>query len=209
VRAAEVVLLACRERRGATWLPIGGPFHYRDVWLRDGARAIQALAQWGRLDEARALAAGLIGLQLDHGPFISQRGQLDGTGQALWAFDQVASRIARPDAADRADLERFAGAGARAWRWVVWQRELGRQAGWPFGMFMPFADPRDNELTTAQLVGNDLWTLAGCRAARVRRGESAHRVPEHARGRCLRDAPGRLARGVSQRAARLGHGPGG
>src|SRR5262249_46071411 len=42
--AARVTMLACRERRGGRWLPIGAPLHYRDVWLRDGARVIAALA---------------------------------------------------------------------------------------------------------------------------------------------------------------------
>jgi hypothetical protein len=34
----------------------------------------------------------------------------------------------------------------------------------PWRGLLPYADPRDNELTRAQLVGNDAWALAGCRA---------------------------------------------
>ena len=160
LRAAVVVLLACRERRGAEWVPIGGPFQYRDVWLRDGARVIQALTVTGHVRDARALASGLLGLQWPQGAFLSQRGQLDGTGQALWAFEQAFARGSAGDA-----RARFADAAERAWRWSEWMRGMGREAGWRFATLMPYAEPRDNELTRAQLVGNDAWMLAGYRAA--------------------------------------------
>jgi hypothetical protein len=160
VRAAKVVLLGCRERNGDRWLPIGGPFQYRDTWIRDGARMIEALAVTGETAEARQLADGLAALQWPQGAFLTQRGQLDGTGQALWAFEQAALR---PEPAPNvADL---ASRALRSCQWVEAQRNVGRSTGWPFGAMLPFADPRDGELARAQLVGNDLWMLAGYRAA--------------------------------------------
>ncbi len=158
--AARITLLALRERRGGAWVPIGNPFQYRDIWLRDGARAIRALAVLGYTAEARGCCAGFEGLQWPQGAFLSQRGQLDGTGQALWAFEQALLRPAPDDS-----VGRFAAAAERAWRWIEWQRELGRQSGWEFGTLLPYGDPRDAELVRAQLVGNDAWALAGYRAA--------------------------------------------
>lgn len=160
LRAALVLLLCCRERRELGWVPIGGPFHYRDVWLRDGARLIAALSVAGFSEEARDLAAGFRLFQWPQGTFLSQRGQLDGTGQALWAFEQA---FLRPAPAD--SIARYAEAALAAWKWLEWQRDFGRQAGWRFGLMMPYAEPRDGELTRAQLVGNDAWSLAGYRAA--------------------------------------------
>jgi len=160
LRAAQVTLLSLRERRGPAWVPIANPFQYRDVWLRDGARSIRALAVLGYTREARELCAGFEGLQWPQGAFLSQRGQLDGTGQALWAFEQALLRPAADDS-----VGRFASAAERAWRWVEWQRELGRQSGWEFGTLLPYADPRDGELVRAQLLGNDAWALAGYRSA--------------------------------------------
>jgi len=174
VRAALVVLLSCRERRGELWVPIGNPFQYRDVWLRDGARAVAALAVSGHESVARELARGLAELQWPHGPFLSQRGQLDGTGQALWAFEQAMLRPARDDS-----VARYAEAALRAWKWNEWQRKLGRASGWRFGAMMPFGDPRDGELVAAQLVGNDAWMLAGYRSA-ARLLRAAGRVSEAA-----------------------------
>ena len=160
VAAARVVLLACRERRGDRWVPIGGPFHYRDTWIRDGARAIQALALSGHTQLARDMAHGMLAFQWPQGAFLSQRGQLDGTGQALWMMDQA---LMRPS--PEGSLEPFADAALAAWRWLESGQEMGRGLAAPFGLMMPFGDPKDNELVRAQLVGNDAWAIAGCRSA--------------------------------------------
>ena len=157
--AARVLLLTCRERRGSRWFAIGGPFQYRDVWLRDGARAASALAVSGHIAEARALAEGVLDFQWPQGAFLSQRGQTDGTGQALWTFEQT---LLRPVPAD--SLERFASAALRAWGWLEWQRGQARELHLPGGPMLPFADPRDGELVKAQLVGTDAWAIAGYRA---------------------------------------------
>ncbi|HEY3216601.1 MAG TPA: hypothetical protein VGK93_08930 [Candidatus Eisenbacteria bacterium] len=160
LRAARIVMLSCRERRGPRWVPIGGLFQYRDVWLRDGARVAQALAVTGHTAVARQLVQGLADFQWPQGAFLSQRGQPDGTGQALWAFQQV---LLRPTADD--SLSRYADAAWRAWAWCESQLEWGRKSRWVFGAMMPYADPRDAELVRAQLVGTDAWSIAGYRAA--------------------------------------------
>src|SRR5262245_51122169 len=157
--AARVLLLSCRERRGPNWLPIGGPFHYRDIWLRDGARLIAALSVTGHTAEARELAEGFMRFQWPQGAFLSQRGQPDGSGQAVWAFEQA---MLRPAPAE--SLSRYVNAARRTWKWWEWQRNFGRESGWPFGLMLPYADPRDAELVVAQMVGTDAWALAGYRS---------------------------------------------
>ena len=184
--AARIVMLACRERRGTHWVPIGAPAHYRDVWLRDGARVVAALSVSGHTREARELADGLSLLEWPMGAFMSQRGQLDGTGQALWAFEQAMLRPAPDDS-----VVRFAEAARRGVRWCETQRDFGRQSGWRFGMMLPFGEPRDNELVRAQLTGSDAWALAGYRSAArllraARRGAEADTV-ETERARYLLD----------------------
>ena len=160
LRAARVVLLSLRERRDVDWVPLGGPFHYRDVWLRDGARMAAALAVTGYTRESRELARSSLRFVTPSGAFVSQSGQLDGTGQALWAMEQT---LLRPSPAP--DVPRFAAAALRGWRAVELQRGLARGAlaGRAAGM-LPETDPHDGELVRAQLVGNDAWSLAGYRA---------------------------------------------
>ncbi|MEO5988587.1 MAG: hypothetical protein ABIU54_05395 [Candidatus Eisenbacteria bacterium] len=161
LKAAWVVLLSCRERCGGQVVPIGGPFHYRDVRLREGARAISALAVSGFTTEAMELANGLTSVQWPDGAFLSQRGQLDGVGQAPWAFAEAALRRAP----DTSGVQTMAASAVAAWRWCERGRAIGRATGWSGGTLLPVADARDNELIRAQLVGNDAWALAGYTAA--------------------------------------------
>lgn len=154
VRAARVVLLSCRERRGGHWVPLGNPFQYRDVWLRDGARAIAALSVHGYTVEARALSESFLVWQAVHGPFVSQGAQLDGTGQALWAFGQA---NLRPKSGS--GLSEYTDAAFEAWQWA--ERIRGRYAGSVSPGLMPPANPQDNEMVAGQLIGTDAWTIAG------------------------------------------------
>lgn len=159
-RAALVTLLASQERDRDEWVPIGNPFQYRDVWLRDGARVVRALAVAGLTDVARSDAWTLTRFQLPTGVLISQHGQLDGTGQALWALAQAATLPPSPEWATRT-----LPVARSALQWIELQRLLTRQLQIRYPGLLPFADPRDNELARAQLVGNDAWGIAAARAA--------------------------------------------
>jgi hypothetical protein len=158
-RASLVTLVASQERDRGLWVPLGNPFQYRDVWLRDGARTVRALAVAGLTDMARDDARTLARFQLSNGVFLSQRGQLDGTGQALWAFAQAASLP--PSAAVAREFLPAAGQGLR---WIRRQRGNTISLRLPTAGLLPYGDPRDAELVRASLVGNDAWALAGCRA---------------------------------------------
>lgn len=161
IRASEVLLLQLRERRATDWVPIGNPFQYRDVWLRDGARAAQALAVMGFTRESRELARSFLGFQWPQGQFVSQTGQLDGSGQALWAFEQTLLRPG-PDP----DVRRFAESALKAWRALERERvKPGAAARGRVPGLLPATDPHDAELTFGQLVGNDAWAITGYRSA--------------------------------------------
>jgi hypothetical protein len=158
-RAALVTLIQSQEKLGEDWVSIGNPFQYRDVWIRDGARVVRALAVAGLTERAKANAWAFRRFQLPPGAFLSQRGQLDGTGQALWAFEQVASLPPDPELA-----KRYLPMAAAALDWIASERRATRQADMRFGDLLPYGDPRDAELVRAQLVGNDAWAIAGCQA---------------------------------------------
>ena len=104
----------------------------------------------------------------------------------MWAFEQA---LLRPAPAD--SIARYAEAALAAWKWLEWQRDFGRQSGWQFGLMMPYGEPRDGELTRAQLVGNDAWSLVGYRAAarllRAAGRESDASAVEQSRARYLAD----------------------
>ena len=156
------VLLGCTERRGSRLVSLGNPFQYRDVWIRDGARCMAALALAGQETTARELARSLLDYQWPQGAFLSQRGQLDGTGQALWAFEQVLLRCPADSS-----LGEFVDAAVAGWRWCEGQRAASQILGLPFDGLMPYCEPHDAELQTGrgQLVGTDAWALVGYRSA--------------------------------------------
>ena len=158
-RAALVTLIQCQEKLGDDWVSIGSPFQYRDVWIRDGARVVRALAVAGLGERARANAWAFRRFQLPPGAFVSQRGQLDGTGQALWSFEQAASLPPDPGTA-----RRFLPMAREALDWIGRQRRGTRLLDLRYDGLLPYGDPRDAELVRAQLAGNDAWAIAGCRA---------------------------------------------
>jgi hypothetical protein len=158
-RAALVTLIQSQEKFGDDWVSIGNPFQYRDVWIRDGARVVRALAVAGLTDRAKANAWAFRRFQLPPGAFLSQRGQLDGTGQALWAFEQVASLPPDPETA-----KRYLPMAREALDWIARERRGTRLLEMRHDNLLPFGDPRDAELVRAQLAGNDAWAIAGCRA---------------------------------------------
>src|SRR5262249_2296575 len=48
--------------------------------------------------------------------------------------------------------------------WIERQRSFSRDLKLPWAGLLPYANPRDNEMVRAQLVGNDAWAYAGERA---------------------------------------------
>jgi hypothetical protein len=117
---------------------------------------VRALTVAGLGDLALADAWTFRRFQLPNGAFVSQRGQLDGTGEALWAFEQAASI---PPSSERA--RRFLPYVRRGVAWIEAQRAATRRLGAAFRGMLPYGEPRDNELIRANIVGNDAWSLAG------------------------------------------------
>ncbi len=157
--SAHRLLVGNRERRNGATHFLGSPFQYRDLYLRDGARVVHALALLGRTDLAGQALTSLYEFQWPGGAFLSQRGQLDGTGQALWALGSYAAL-----GGDPALVDRLVGPALRGARWIALQRASATLRGGPAAGLLPYADPRDNELTRGHLFGNDAWAIAGLEA---------------------------------------------
>ena len=115
----------------------------------------------GHIGLARQIVLGFLAYHWPQGPFLSQRGQLDGTGHVLWAMGQT---HLRPSPSN--DLRELADAGMAAWRWAEAQRASTQLLNMPFGGLLPPSEPRDNELRngSGQIVGVDAWTIAGYEA---------------------------------------------
>jgi hypothetical protein len=127
---------------------------YNRFWLRDSAFFTSMYEKWGYPEVAEMLARHFFGYQRDSGNFLSQPGQLDGWGQAVYTLgshirytgDQDFAREAMPY------VERAVG-------WL--EHELENDE---WGV-MPPTDAFDNESITGRYTGHNFWALAGLAAA--------------------------------------------
>lgn len=149
---AEMMLSRYRTPRG--WMQTPNRLQYDSFWIRDAAIESEALDLAGLHRPAVQDLSFLQSFQQPSGLFISQEGQYDGVGEALWALSRHAQLSASPGYA-AATLPRIALA-------IGWLQSATAQD--PLGL-LPTASPHDNELASGHLTGDDLWAAAGLRAA--------------------------------------------
>lgn len=148
--------IIARDRVGDDYIQTVNKFHYHSFYLRDGAYIVRGYDLAGYHDLACQCLEFFFPFQQPDGNFVSQRGQYDGWGQAMWAFGQHYL------------LTRDRGFAERAWpavrKAVTWLREARRSD--PLRL-MPATNPGDAEFTkvAAHISGYNLWALAGLKNA--------------------------------------------
>jgi hypothetical protein len=128
--------------------------HYNRFWLRDSSFFVSMYEQWGLADVGEALARHFFSYQREDGLFQSQKGQLDGWGQALWALGSHVRYTGDGDFA-RESLSAVEAA-------VDWLRRTLDQDAWGL---MPPTDAFDNEMIQGRYTGHNFWALTGLDAA--------------------------------------------
>jgi hypothetical protein len=131
-------------------------FHYHRFYLRDSADYVRMYDATGYSD----IAAQVIGFfperqQVD-GNFLSQPGQYDGWGEALWAFGEHYRRTH-----DLAFAQEIYPRIVRAVDWLIDARAKD-----PLHV-MPASDVRDNEYVAGHLTGYNFLALDGLKSAIV------------------------------------------
>jgi len=129
-------------------------FQYNWFWLRDGAYILRTYELFGHNDLAADLLRYFERFQQDDGNFVSQKGQLDGFGQALFAFGQHYA-ITGDLGFARAIYPHIPPA-------IAWLKKA--RAADEFHL-MPPTEARDNELIAGRYTGHNLWALLGLRHA--------------------------------------------
>jgi hypothetical protein len=153
-RAAIAEMLESRILTPTGWEQSPNRLQYRAFWIRDAAIETQALDLAG-LHVAAAQNLDFIDtFQQADGLFISQAGQYDEWGEALWALAQHAE-LAQEPAYAAAQLGRIGAA-------IGWLSAAS--AADPLGL-LPASNPDDNELAYGHITGDDLWAAAGLRSA--------------------------------------------
>ena len=152
--ASLMNLLMARYSQDGYWIQTVNKLQYHAFWLRDAAMITSAFDQAGLHDVAAQDLRFFLTWQQPDGLFISRAGQYDGFGQALWAFGDHIRRTG-----DVAFAQMVLPAVDRAMGWLEKTR-----AAEPLGLLPP-SDPHDNELVAGHLTGDNLWGVAGARAA--------------------------------------------
>jgi len=153
-RASLAYALIARDKRGDGYIQKVNEFQYDAFWLRDSSFFVRAYDLLGLHDVADQTVSHFARYQRPDGNFISQGGQLDGFGQALWALG-AHYQITR----DKAFGERVYHHFPKAIRWL---HEARKKDG--YGV-MPKTNAHDAEAIIGRYTGHNFWALLGLRHA--------------------------------------------
>lgn len=154
-RASLVYPMQATWRNDAgDWLQGVNKFQYRGFWLRDAAYIIHTYDVYGFHEMARRVLAVYPNYQNEEGLFLSQPGQMDGFGQALYALGQHA--VMTGDREYAREILPLLGPA------VEWLRGTRAEEEWGV---MPATHTYDNELLIGRYTGHNFWALAGLRMA--------------------------------------------
>lgn len=149
--------MMAREHTGGDYIQTVNVLQYHAFWLRDGSQIMNAYDVAGYPRLVRQSLPFFLSLQKPNGLFISQSGQYDGWGQALWALGRYYELYH-----DTASARRSFPAVVKAVQWL----EAARQSD-PLGI-MPAGNPNDDEFhVLAHVTGHNFWALAGLQEAIV------------------------------------------
>jgi hypothetical protein len=143
-----------------------GPLTYHRFWFRDAAFMIHALDKLGYAEAARQKLKTYPGRQRKDGYFISQNGEWDSNGQAVWTLMESYRLSPDPDF-----LREVYGAIRRAVFWIARKRRKTRHADGPERGLLPPGFSAEHFGPNDYYYWDDFWSLAGIRdgieAARI------------------------------------------
>jgi hypothetical protein len=129
-------------------------FQYHRFYLRDSADYVRMYDATGYSDIAAQVVAFFATRQLPDGNFLSQPGEYDGWGEALWTYGEHYRRTH-----DLVFARRVYPSVVRAVDWLIQAR-----ANDPLHV-MPASDVRDNEYVAGHITGYNFLALDGLQSA--------------------------------------------
>lgn len=143
-----------------------GPYTYKRFWFRDAAFILNALLSLGDVDRTRKVLEHFVPRQRRDGYYLSQEGEWDSNGEAIWMFHRFVALSGRelPDAW-LASIERGA-------RWIM-RKRLPKNTGRPEAGLLPAGFSAEHLGPNDFYYWDDFWGVAGLRgAAELLRGRS-------------------------------------
>ncbi len=149
-RASLVYDLIARNKKDGSAIQTVNDFHYHAFWLRDASYIVRMYDLSGYHDIARECLDFFPRWQQRDGNYVSQGGQFDGWGQAMWAYGQH-FRITH----DTAWARTVYPSAQKAAGWLIDARQNDSLH------LMPETTPGDNENVSGHVTGHNFWALAG------------------------------------------------
>jgi len=135
-----------------------GPYTYKRFWFRDAAFIIHGLLCSGMVDRAERALHLFAQRQTRSGYFLSQEGEWDSNGEALWILCRFCEMTGRPPHPDWLDPIRRGG------RWIVRKRTDEKKESLHAGL-LPAGFSAEHLGPNDYYYWDDLWGVAGLQAA--------------------------------------------
>lgn len=135
-----------------------GPYTYKRFWFRDAAFIIDAMLCVGLTQRAERVLDRFPIRQTASGYFLSQDGEWDSNGQALWIFQRFCEMTGQPP------KPQWRRAIVRAGRWIQHKR-LSHRLAHPHAGLLPAGFSAEHLGPNDYYYWDDFWAAAGLRAA--------------------------------------------
>jgi hypothetical protein len=135
-----------------------GPYTYKRFWFRDAAFMLNALLTLGDIERTRRVLRHFAPRQRRDGYFLSQEGEWDSNGEAIWMYHRFATLTGEtlPDA--------WLDAIAKGARWII-RKRLPTGTGLPEAGLLPAGFSAEHLGPNDFYYWDDFWGVAGLRCA--------------------------------------------
>ena len=135
-----------------------GPYTYKRFWFRDAAFILNVLLTLGGVDRTRRVLKQFTPRQRRDGYFLSQEGEWDSNGEAIWTFHRFVSLTGE------ALPNEWLDAVAKGARWIM-RKRLPRGTGKPEAGLLPAGFSAEHLGPNDFYYWDDFWGVAGLQAA--------------------------------------------
>jgi hypothetical protein len=135
-----------------------GPYTYKRFWFRDAAFMLNALLTLGDIERTRRVLRQFVPRQRRDGYFLSQEGEWDSNGEAIWMFHRFVALTGEAAPAE------WLPAIQKGARWIM-RKRLPPDSGAPEAGLLPAGFSAEHLGPNDFYYWDDLWGVAGLRCA--------------------------------------------